>query len=94
MPQATLLTLDVGLASQDGRSAGGDKLSPDYAEGEKRLRTGILLEAGSAGASSETWLGNIDDVRVYHRALSAGDVTQLFAFTGVAAANFFPRRRN
>jgi hypothetical protein len=29
------------------------------------------------------WDGNLDDVRIYNRALSSGDVSQLYAYTGI-----------
>ncbi len=43
-------------------------------------------EIGADGSGSASqFKGNLDDFRYYSRALSAGDVTDLFAYTGVAS---------
>lgn len=52
-------------------------------------------DIGAENAGSNWFAGNIDDLRVYHRALSAGDVTELFAYPSVpAASQTFGRRRS
>lgn len=41
-----------------------------------------LLTIGMSNASAEFFPGTVDDVRVYTRALTAADVTDLYAYTG------------
>ena len=40
------------------------------------------------GQGTAAYDGSVDDIRIYNRALSSGDITQLYAYTGNAVANF------
>jgi Concanavalin A-like lectin/glucanases superfamily len=44
------------------------------------------IDMGNNG-SSEAFLGRLDDIRIYTRALSQADITALVAFTGTAASS-------
>jgi hypothetical protein len=44
------------------------------------------IDMGNNG-SNEAYLGRLDDIRIYTRALTQNDITALVAFTGAAASN-------
>ncbi|KPK37664.1 MAG: hypothetical protein AMJ65_14090 [Phycisphaerae bacterium SG8_4] len=51
---------------------------------------GLGCKAGAANSSTEIFSGDLDDARVYDRALSVGDVKELFGWTGMAAKAYGP----
>lgn len=57
-----------------------------YVDGVLKNNQGVTLNRGTAGGTIgarldglENWNGNIDDMRIYNRALSSGDVAQLYS---------------
>ena len=70
------VTLYLNGVSQGTASYGGGAVSnPD-----------TVTTIGSQNNSSNWFPGNLDDVRVYNRALSGSDVTQLYAYTAPSAS--------
>ncbi|MHC4542657.1 MAG: LamG-like jellyroll fold domain-containing protein, partial [Planctomycetota bacterium] len=56
------------------------------------LTTGMGLgcKAGNANSNTEIFSGDLDDARIYSRALSAADVKQLLEWTGIAGKAYAP----
>jgi hypothetical protein len=51
------------------------------------------LSVGTNGAANEFWTGRIDDLRVFNRVLSTGDITEYCAYTGDVTPTAAGRRQ-
>ncbi|MBL7185608.1 MAG: hypothetical protein ISS70_04730 [Phycisphaerae bacterium] len=51
---------------------------------------GLGCKAGAANSNTEIFSGDLDDARIYNRALIATDVEQLFGWTGIAGKAYGP----
>jgi len=49
-----------------------------YIDGALRSTATITLNPSNQGLDSQSWNGNIDDMRIYNRALSSGEVAALY----------------
>ena len=52
---------------------------------------GLGCKAGGSDSNTEIFSGDLDDARIYNRAMSASDVGELFSWTGVAGKALAPK---
>lgn len=72
----------------DGANAGTGQNS--NVNGNFQGRSARTLMIAQAGNSSGYWGGSLDDVRVYNRALSSSDITELYNYTGATQQSSGP----